>query len=93
MLEAVKFKTLDDLIDATVPSSIRLTKELELPERLCEYDYLNLMETRASQNQVFKAYIGMGYYPTVVPSVIRRMPNQVLCNRGRPRRCLQPYDP
>ena len=42
MLEAVKFKTLDDLIDATVPSSIRLTKELELPERLCEYDYLNL---------------------------------------------------
>ncbi len=46
MLEAVKFKTLDDLIDATVPSSIRLTKEQELPERLCEYDYLNLMETR-----------------------------------------------
>ena len=79
MLEAVKFKTLDDLIDATVPSSIRLTKELELPERLCEYDYLNLMETRASQNQVFKAYIGMGYYPTVVPSVIRR---NVLENPG-----------
>ncbi len=72
MLEAINYKSLDDLINDTVPSGIRLKRELELPERLCEYDYLNLMETRASQNQVFKAYIGMGYYPTVVPSVIRR---------------------
>ena len=43
MLESVKFKTLDDLIDATVPSSIRLKKELELPERLCEFLNISLI--------------------------------------------------
>ncbi len=79
MLEAINQKSLDDLISDTVPSSIRLKRELILPERLCEYDYLNLMESRAAQNQVFKAYIGLGYYPTVVPSVIRR---NVLENPG-----------
>ncbi|MFK7757047.1 MAG: aminomethyl-transferring glycine dehydrogenase [Flavobacteriales bacterium] len=79
MLEKINCKSLDELIDKTIPSSIRLKNDLNLPERLCEYDYLNLMEYRASQNQVFKAYIGMGYYPTVVPSVIRR---NVLENPG-----------
>ncbi len=72
MLEKVKCSNIDELIDKTIPSSIRLKSELKLSERLCEYDYLNLMEARAQQNQVFKAYLGMGYYPTVVPSVIRR---------------------
>jgi len=79
MLAAVNCDNLDELIDKTIPSSIRLKSDLSLPERLCEYDYLNLMESRAAQNQVFKSYIGMGYYPTVVPSVIRR---NVLENPG-----------
>jgi len=79
MLSYIGVSSLDELIQNTVPSSIQLKKPLDLSERLCEYDYLELMHKRASQNKVFKSYIGMGYYPTVVPSVIRR---NVLENPG-----------
>ncbi len=79
MLDALNVDSLDTLIENTIPSSIRLKRPLDLPERLCEYDFLELMDRRASQNKVCKSYIGMGYYPTVVPSVIRR---NVLENPG-----------
>ena len=79
MLECIGVDSLDTLIENTIPSSIRLKNPLDLPERLCEYDFLELMDRRAAQNKVFKSYIGMGYYPTVVPSVVRR---NVLENPG-----------
>ena len=41
MLKAIKVKSLDQLIDQTVPSNIRLKKGLKLPEALTEFDYLN----------------------------------------------------
>ena len=72
MLKVIGVDTLDQLINETVPSSIRLPKPLNLPVGLNEYEYLNHIKTLASKNKVFKTYIGMGYYNTITPGVILR---------------------
>ncbi|MEM9821641.1 MAG: glycine dehydrogenase (aminomethyl-transferring), partial [Bacteroidota bacterium] len=72
MLKAVKVKNLDQLIKETVPSNIRLKKELKLPEALTEYDYLKELQNTAAMNKVFRSYIGMGYHQTITPSVLSR---------------------
>jgi glycine dehydrogenase len=79
MLEVVGAKSLDALIDQTVPASIRMKKPLNLPEAKSEFDFLNEFKALASKNRVFKSYIGMGYYDTIVPGVILR---NVLENPG-----------
>ncbi|KAL3844236.1 hypothetical protein ACJIZ3_001639 [Penstemon smallii] len=74
MADFVGFNTLDSLIDATVPKSIRIGK-MELPifdEGLTEAQMLGHMKDLASKNKVFKSFIGMGYYNTYVPPVILR---------------------
>lgn len=72
MLKIIGVDTLDQLIDETIPSSIRLPKPLNLPAGLNEFEYLNHIKTIASKNKVFKSYIGMGYYNTITPGVILR---------------------
>jgi len=72
MLKAIGVDTLDQLIDETIPASIRLPKPLNLPAGLNEFEYLNHIKTLASKNKVFKSYIGMGYYNTITPGVILR---------------------
>lgn len=72
MLDVVKADSLDSLIDETIPASIRLKKDLELPEAKTEQDFLKEFKAVASKNKVFKSYIGTGYYNTIVPGVIQR---------------------
>jgi glycine dehydrogenase len=72
MLRAIGVKTLDELIDKTIPSSIRSNKTLDIPGPLSEYQYLSTLRPVATLNKVFKTYIGQGYYNTIVPSVILR---------------------
>ena len=72
MLKALNVNSLDELIAQTVPDSIRLEKPLQLPEALSEFEYLRTLKTIADQNEVFRSYIGMGYYGTITPSVILR---------------------
>lgn len=72
MLKAVGVKTLDELIDQTVPKGIRMDKPLNLPEPLSEQEYLAKIKGIASKNKVFSSFIGMGYYRTHTPSVILR---------------------
>ncbi|MFA7228360.1 MAG: aminomethyl-transferring glycine dehydrogenase, partial [Melioribacteraceae bacterium] len=72
MLKAVGVSTLDELIDKTVPQAIRLKNELTLEDAQSEYDFLNNLKTLAAKNKIFKNYIGLGYYPTITPSVIKR---------------------
>jgi len=72
MLKAIGVNTLEQLIDQTVPASIRLPKPLNLPAGLNEYEYLNHIKALASKNKVFKSFIGMGYYNTITPGVILR---------------------
>jgi len=72
MLRAIGVRSLDALIDAALPSSIRLKKQLQLPPAETEHEYLDRLRGVAAKNQLFKSFIGMGYYGTITPSVILR---------------------
>ena len=72
MLEAVGCGSLDDLMDQTVPASIRVDKPLRLPEPLSEYHFIKEFRQIAAKNKIFRNFIGMGYYETVTPAVIQR---------------------
>jgi glycine dehydrogenase len=72
MLRIIGVRSLDALIDAALPRSIRLEKPLQLPPAEAEHEYLDRLRTLAAKNQRFKSFIGMGYYGTITPSVILR---------------------
>ncbi|HFA51600.1 MAG TPA: glycine dehydrogenase (aminomethyl-transferring) [Bacteroidetes bacterium] len=72
MLKTIGVSSLDQLIDETVPDSIRMEGELKLPEAQTEFEYLRELKEIASMNKVYKSYIGLGYYGTITPSVILR---------------------
>src|SRR5713101_1107335 len=72
MLEVLGVESLDALVDATVPESIRLRRPLEIPERASEYRVLAELREIASRNQVFRSYVGMGYHDCITPPVIQR---------------------
>ena len=72
MLKYLGFTSLDELIAKTVPSSIALKNPLSLPEALSEPQALAEMRNLASENQMFRSYIGLGYYNTFTPPVILR---------------------
>jgi glycine dehydrogenase len=72
MLQAINAPSLDALIDQTVPASIRLSKPLNLPEGMSEHGYHAHLRGVAAKNKLYKSYIGLGYYDTVLPAVIQR---------------------
>ncbi|AVH71073.1 aminomethyl-transferring glycine dehydrogenase [Nostoc sp. 'Lobaria pulmonaria (5183) cyanobiont'] len=72
MLKVLGFPSLDALIDQTVPQAIRLKQPLKLPEAESEYAALAWLKKVAAKNQVFRSYIGMGYYDSITPPVIGR---------------------
>jgi glycine dehydrogenase len=72
MLGTIGVGSLDQLIDETVPSAIRMQRELDLPEALSEYEYLLMLQGIAAKNKDMKSYIGLGYYGTITPSPILR---------------------
>ncbi len=79
MLKKINAPTLDALIDQTIPAAIRLKAPLNLPEGLSEHAYLQHLRGIAAKNKLYKSYIGLGYYDTIVPPVIQR---NVLENPG-----------
>jgi glycine dehydrogenase len=79
MLALLGHKNLDELIDAAVPKKIRLPKNLKLPAARSEHDALAELKRIASENKVFRSFIGQGYYGTITPPVIQR---NVLENPG-----------
>ena len=79
MLRELGYPTLDALIDAVVPPSIRLKKPLALPAALSEREALERLAGYAAKNQVYRSYLGLGYSDCVTPPVILR---NVLENPG-----------
>ncbi|HEY0947452.1 MAG TPA: aminomethyl-transferring glycine dehydrogenase [Opitutaceae bacterium] len=71
MLAALGYPSLDALIDAAVPAHIR-RGGLHLPAALGESAALAELRGLAQQNQVFRSFIGLGYYDTATPGVIQR---------------------
>ena len=72
MLDAIGVKSLDELIDQTIPANIRLKEPLNLPEAMTEREFAEHIAELASKNEVFTSYIGMGWYDTVCPAPIQR---------------------
>jgi glycine dehydrogenase len=86
MLKAIGAASMDALIDETIPSRIRLTKPMNLPDGKSEHEFLSDLRNIAAKNQLFKSYLGMGYSDCVTPAVILR---NVLENPG----WYTPYTP
>ena len=72
MLKVIGVRSTDELIEQTVPASIRLKTPLQTAGPVSEFQYLADLKKTASLNKVFKSYIGQGYYNIIVPSVILR---------------------
>ena len=72
MIDAIGVSSIADLIDKTVPSQIRMSADLNIPEALTEQEFINHMLEKAELNIVNKSFIGLGYHETITPSVILR---------------------
>ncbi|WP_370567055.1 aminomethyl-transferring glycine dehydrogenase [Dolichospermum sp. LEGE 00240] len=72
MLDLLGLSNLDDLIDKTVPQAIRFHQTLNLPAAQSEYAALAKLKQIADKNQVYRSFIGMGYYDCITPTVIQR---------------------
>lgn len=72
MLEVIGQPSLEAMTEAIVPASIRSTTPLSLPAPLTETEALARLRTIAARNQVFRSFIGQGYYGTHTPNVILR---------------------
>ena len=79
MLKEIGIDSIDKLVDLTIPEGIRLKNKLNIPDAMSEFEYLNAVKEIGAKNKVYKTYIGMGYYNTIVPPVIQR---NVLENPG-----------
>ncbi|MDT0510428.1 MULTISPECIES: aminomethyl-transferring glycine dehydrogenase [unclassified Halomonas] len=79
MLAELDMQSLDTLIERTVPSDIRLGRELDLEPPRSEAEALDYLKRLAAQNRTYKSYLGQGYHGTHLPTVIQR---NVLENPG-----------
>ena len=72
MLETIGVNTIDELIAQTMPSDILLEEPLDLDEPLTEQEHLSTMHQMAAKNQLYRSYIGRGWYGSITPAVIQR---------------------
>ncbi|MFY1702312.1 aminomethyl-transferring glycine dehydrogenase [Micromonospora sp. WMMA1923] len=72
MLEAVGYATVDDLMDAAIPETIRWHGQLDLPPAASEAEATAELRALAADNTVAVSMIGLGYHGTHTPAVIRR---------------------
>lgn len=72
MLRVVGHDSLEAMTDAIVPANIKSAAPLALPEAMTEEEALAKIRAVADRNQVFKSFIGQGYYGTHTPKVILR---------------------
>ena len=72
MLEKIGVGSVDELIDKTIPTNIRLQEPLALGAPMTERQFAEHVADLASQNKLYTSYIGMGWYDTVCPAVIQR---------------------
>ena len=72
MLSVIGVKSMEELIEKTIPSKIRLKNPLPLPDGMQEGEYLSMMKSLMAKNKLYKSYIGLGHYNTYTPAVILR---------------------
>ncbi|MGB3462300.1 aminomethyl-transferring glycine dehydrogenase [Rhodanobacter lindaniclasticus] len=72
MLRVVGHDSLESMTDAIVPGAIKSTAPLALPDAITEEEALAKIRAIADKNEVFRSFIGQGYYGTFTPNVILR---------------------
>lgn len=72
MLQTLKVDSLEQLMDETLPESIRVDRELNVPKAFSELELFRHMNQLGLENKTYKSYIGLGYYNTILPPVIQR---------------------
>ena len=72
MLATIGVGSVEELLQQVIPQNIRLKKALDLPEAMSEYEYASHIANLAAKNRTLRSFIGMGYYPNVVPAVVSR---------------------
>ena len=72
ILDTIGVKSIEQLLEQTIPEKIRLKNDLNIPEGISEMEFLKEIKKLSSLNQKFKTYIGLGYHDTFTPSVIQR---------------------
>jgi glycine dehydrogenase len=72
MIEKIGITSINQLIEETVPSQIMLNRDMDLPEAMSEIRFSEHMKSIAQKNKIYRSYIGMGYYNTILPAVIHR---------------------
>ena len=72
MLETIGYDTIDEFIADVIPSGIRMNQPLAIGEGCTEREALQNLEEISSRNQVYRSFIGMGYYNCITPPVIQR---------------------
>ena len=72
MLKELGYKSLDNLIENTVPEKILLKDNLDIGDPNSEYEALRKLKNISKKNKIFSSFIGMGYYGTYTPYVILR---------------------
>ena len=72
MLAKIGVSSVDELIKKTFPENILLDKPLDLPPAMSEFEYSNHIVELAKKNDIYKTYIGQGWYGAITPAVIQR---------------------
>ncbi len=72
MLKKIGTSSIEELINQTVPSQIRLKQALQVAPAMSEYQYAKHLKQLGKKNKQFRSYIGLGYYNTILPAVIQR---------------------
>ncbi|MDR2292114.1 MAG: aminomethyl-transferring glycine dehydrogenase [Prevotellaceae bacterium] len=72
MLETTGVSSVQELINQTIPESIRLKEPIKLDAPLNEYQVYNKLYEISKKNKAYRSFIGMGYYGTAMPAVIQR---------------------
>ena len=72
MLNELGYRSLNELIENTVPEKILLKDELNIGDSNSEYEALRKLKIISKKNQIYSNFIGMGYYGTYTPNVIIR---------------------
>ena len=72
ILNEIGYKSLDELINNTVPKNILLKDQLSIGEPNSEYEALRKLRLISKKNQIYSNFIGMGYYGTYTPNVVIR---------------------
>jgi glycine cleavage system pyridoxal-binding protein P len=79
MLATIGMASIEELIAKTIPASIRLKQDLDLPEAMTEAEFAAHIREVGAKNKLYRSYIGLGYYDCIVPNVVKR---NVLENPG-----------